>query len=146
MGPGDGPLASLAGWVFSASGQPERGAQLTQFGMRTEPYFADWILTFYVKTLMMLSRVDEAKALAQAQLKRANPTMQWFAHEDLAVIATQNGGIKIAQGHIENARKIIPTASISTFQKYLYYLKDKEFLKSYIDALRTAGLPETPPQ
>lgn len=137
----------LAGWVKAASGQHEEGLKLLQQTMRVEPDYAGWIPLSVQEYLVALERYDEAKIIANGVLASSNGDARFRLATlfILAVISVHEGDMETANEMVTEILNANPKANISDYQKRLYFVKDREFIERYLDALRTAGLPENPP-
>lgn len=145
LSPGGGIAASLAGWAYSASGYPERGVELLKFGMRTEPYFPDWIPGRLAVSLMMLGRFDEAKVLHELLAERARGQTRFWALYGLAAIAVWQDDLNAARNYVATAVRLSGvTSSIVETRRWNSQIKDVQYLERFLDALRTAGVPEHP--
>ncbi|MCA0869955.1 hypothetical protein LCL97_03900 [Seohaeicola saemankumensis] len=143
LSPGDGTLATLAGYVHSIAGQPQRGIELMMRGMRLEPYSPDWVAFSLASSLMMANRNAEARAILEAHIQKANPTITRWSHYLLAAIAVWEDDLSRARQLVETAEKMEPGYSLATVRRGGFSrMKDKLFLEKYVEALRVAGVPE----
>jgi adenylate cyclase len=142
LSPGGGGVASTNGWIYSSSGNPKRGAELLRFGMRTEPYYPDWVANSLASSLMMLSQYDEAKVLLENLTERASPTIKVWATNSLAIIAVWQGDIQTAKNLVAKNLETSPGYNIKLFRRYNYLNKNTAYVDRMADALIVAGLPE----
>ncbi|MEW9921972.1 tetratricopeptide repeat protein [Marimonas sp. MJW-29] len=139
--PGNGWIASHAGWILAASGYPERGEALLRFGLRAQPSPPVWVPNVLAITLMMQGELEEAKKLFnEANDIYPNP----MSHAHLAAIAALEGHDADASRHVKRAKEIYPQTSVSGSARFLAYIRDKAYFEGYLDALRQAGYPENP--
>jgi adenylate cyclase len=143
--PSGGIATSVAGWVFSSSGQPARGAELLRFGMRTEPFYPDWIPNSLASSLMMLGQLDEAKELLLVLEAGANRSIQQWSRTSLTIIAVWQNDIELAQQYTAKSLLANSQTSIAMHRRLNYNNRDQAYLERLHKALRIAGWPENPP-
>ncbi len=147
LSPGGALHASLAGWAYSTLGDPKRGVDYLKLGMRTEPYFPLWVAHSLGFSLIMLEEYSEAAAVSNAIIASPSDDI-WIkngARYHLIVIAMARSEFQKARELVKESQEAIPDVNVTWFGYAFRYLQDKEFLQSYLDALRLAGLPENPP-
>jgi len=137
----------LVGWVKASSGQPEEGVKILQQTMRIEPDYAGWIPLSVQYHLMAMERYDEAKVVANGVLASVNNDVRSRKSTlyILAAISVFENDVEQAKNLIAEILKANPKENISDLQKQLYYIQDQENVQRYLDALRLAGVPESPP-
>ena len=74
-------------------------------------------------------------------MRRRRDTSLAFAHQNMAIVYTEQG--KVAQGKMEirRALELAPWLSLQGFSATRHYQNEKD-LARFVGALRTAGLPE----
>ncbi|MCA0873905.1 tetratricopeptide repeat protein [Seohaeicola saemankumensis] len=142
LNPAGGGTAFLAGWVYSASGNPKRGAELLQLGMRTEPFYPIWVPSTLARSYMMLGQFEEAEELLQAVYKEdQNPA---YANA-LAVTLVRLGKLDEAKEIVRKVLKAYPTSVATDHLRFFGYIRDKDYLDMYTEALVAAGMPASLP-
>jgi TolB-like protein/Tfp pilus assembly protein PilF len=145
LNPANGLHLSLAGWVLSWSGQPQKGIGLLKQGMRLEPYHQFYVPQEIAFGHMMLGQYEEAKAILESLLESpiGGAVNHLQASARLAAISIFQGDVERARQYVKKMLDIFPMASIANARRFHIPLKDKEFRDRIIEAMRTAGLPES---
>ncbi len=147
--PGGGITAIIAGTVLDATGFPQEGVNHMKRAMRLEPYHATLYPLLLSRGYMQLGQYDKAKELLHTLLRQPENntwTRQGPLHR-LAVIAVIEGNLQLARRYIARYMEVQPDANVMLLERTaIGYMKNREFVTRYLDALRQAGLPEKPPQ
>ncbi|MEW9922006.1 tetratricopeptide repeat protein [Marimonas sp. MJW-29] len=140
LAPSNGRVVANAGWVMSASGTPERGEVFLRSGLRSQPSPPVWVPNLLGITLFMQEEKEEAERYFEmANAIFENPS----THAHLAALAILNGDTERAEFHRSRGIAISPTTSVESHLRYWAYVRDKDHLARFGDALRDAGYPET---
>ena len=147
LGPMRGLDIGIAGWAKSWSGQPEEGIKLMQRSMRLDPFHAPWLSSVLATAYHMVGRYEDAKTIFEDLLnsEKADQHTRIFPLMNLAVIAVQQGDVKLAQTYIKQLLSRSPSMNLSLPTRILTFFEDRQFAEVYLDAMRKAGLPEHPP-
>ena len=147
LAPNVGQFLAIAGWVKLTAGQTREGMALLAQAKRMEPYYLPWIPGLIARGHMMLGQLEKAEVIFRGIL--ASETFRSDAHSGakrgLAVIAGKTGRLEEARRLVAELRQVEPTISIASIKLENSIYKNKDFLESYLDSLRNAGLPEHPP-
>jgi TolB-like protein/class 3 adenylate cyclase/Flp pilus assembly protein TadD len=134
--------ALLAVTLYYA-GEFEETIALTKKAMRLHPHYPDWYLYRIGTAYRMLGRYDEAVAALKEFFDR-NPTRNLLSITALAATYSMMGRMEEAGALVAQALELDPNASLERVAK-MHYFRDPAHLQSILDALRKAGLPESPP-
>ena len=142
LAPGAADVNSLAGSIKTTSGFPDEGIALLRRGMRYEPDYPHWIPEMLTHALIMTSRLDEARAVAEGVLaaESENVTAHPKSLLQLAVIAHLEDDEALAAQYIDRHQKLAPDQGIDHVRNDITYFKDGEYADRFLQALRSAGL------
>jgi adenylate cyclase len=129
------------------TGDFQEAASLCEKIERLSPYRPTIYLMAMGLAYRGAGRYDEAIAIFNDLLDRAqkgefNPLM---AHQFLALAFSIQGNLSKARFHAAELLKLNPNYSLEYFRTITFF-KNPKHLEPLIDALRKAGIPETPPQ
>ena len=148
LAPSGGIHASVAGWVKSASGQQKEAIALLKFGMRTEPFYPDWLVTALPMSHMMLGDNTSAQNVIMGALnsdRELAPQYQAVAYVNLAIILSMQNRKEEAKSYVKKALEFAPNSSIEGRNVAFGFYKDQEIIQAQSDILRQIGFPEHPP-
>jgi adenylate cyclase len=130
------------GAILSVSGRWEEGANWLEKSIRHEPFPSIHYFYWLGRAYVMLGRYDEA--VAQFDKAHNVSPIADLPFIGLAIAYGLSGRAEDAQKAAEELIRINPKFSIAAYAKTLPYKKqaDKD---TWIEGLRKAGLPETPP-
>jgi len=147
ISPSDGAATALAGTIYWNAGKTEEAAILFKRAMRLQPYHPKWYAYLLGLSFMILEKYDEAEEIFEAVLQ-SDTLIVADKQTPLAGLAA----ISFFRKDIENAEKYASQLSelvvygkkfsISTIAPQHALMKDQEFSKRFIDALRQLGIPE----
>ncbi|MFC3616176.1 adenylate/guanylate cyclase domain-containing protein [Lutimaribacter marinistellae] len=138
--PHDGTSTALAGWVYSASGNPERGLELLMQAIRAEPFYPDFFAVYLGQTYLMLERWQEARDVFLA-LYGKSPNYGYSM--SLAIAFVQLGAVEDARLQVQKELKSNPSRiTIQTFLAWFGYVNDPSYLEMSVSSLQLADVPE----
>jgi adenylate cyclase len=145
--PGGGDENILGGDMKIYSGQPAEGVKLLEKGMRLEPDYPHYAIYTLAMGYRLLGEYNKSKTISLASLdKKSNDVrLRHKSFTNLAIIANLEGDEELARNYVRQLLIEYPTANMSAFVRSRPRYKDKASFDNWIDALRTAGLPEKPP-
>ena len=130
------------GLVLSMAGKREEAVRFCEQAIRLSPIPPGYYFRVLAGRYLLTTRYEEAIIASKKALESAPNDL--IAHIVLAAAYVQTGREDEARTEVTEALKINPKFSLKYFAKSLMYKNkaDKEFV---LNALRKAGLPETPP-
>ena len=136
LNPNHANVAAKAAAVMSYTGRSEDAVALVKRAMRLDPHHPDW----YWQELALALYVGGHHTEAIRALNHKTNHEAWdYAY--LAVCCVAMGEIEQAKCHVENLLQMKPGASVRYHEKSECYKNDAD-LERFLNALRTAGLPE----
>ncbi len=134
-------IALLAN-TLTYSGRPKDAIALLRKAMRLSPYYPDWYLNTLGRAYRLTGRHEQAVQADKLAVQR-NPHSILYR---IGLIATQSAWGRDAEAQTAAAEvlRINPKISVRGWARAWPY-KDASVLKRELDALRKAGIPETPP-
>lgn len=129
-------------------GKFEEAIALVKQAMRLDPYYPTWYLARLGMCYRMLGMYEESVAAFEERIKRsrergnAAPWDRVYLH--LAATYSMMGRMEEARELVSKATEFNPKMTVDLWRKRLQY-KDPKHTDRILDALRKAGLPETPP-
>jgi adenylate cyclase len=142
MAPNSAFIHAALAFTLRHSGRPEEAIALFKKAIRLNPITPPWYLWGLGLSYFMLAHFDEAIAEFRKALNRA-PDSQ-FSHMVLAATYSELGREEEARAAAAEVLRIDPTFSLEQWAKTHMY-KNQADLDRFVEALRKAGLPETPP-
>ncbi len=130
------------GWVYSyGAGRSEQALPYLDTALRLSPRDPLRYLTLMVKgsALRVLGRHDEA--IAHCRQACQFPGIPFLPHMNLAAALAEGGKKSEARAALEEASQLQPALSIG-FIRGNFVGAHETYLKSLLDSLRKAGLPE----
>jgi adenylate cyclase len=129
------------------AGRPHEAIPPLKKAMRLNPHYPPMYLASLANAYWHTGRYEEALALSKELLERSlkgeyNPV---FAHMHMAMNYIELGREAEARAHMQEILGIDPNWSLERYRKIIYYYKDPAVVERKVEALRKAGLPETPP-
>jgi adenylate cyclase len=146
LGPNNALDHVLQAQTMRYAGRFEEAVVLAEKAIRLSPYYPAWYLVVLGASYRMAGRLDEALAVYMKLLERSKKGEYnvWSAHGHLAGVYADLGREQEARAHVAELLRINPNFSLQYLNKVTFY-KDPAHLKRGKDALRKAGVPETPP-
>jgi adenylate cyclase len=149
LGPSFPEIYSFLAMTLSYAGNPEEAIALIKKAMRLHPYYPWFYLTILGRSYIVAGRFEEAlstykqclELMKRRELSGMALTGVYFG---LAVAYMNLGQEAQARAYVDEALKLSTKLSLGWVRKATFY-KDPAHLEVFIDALRKAGLPETPP-
>ena len=144
--PSAGLILALAGRVNSTCGKPKKATEQFKQAMRLEPYHLKWYPLVLGLSYMMTGEYKNAEEylipLVQAEkLSKRNRTR---ALRHMAVLSVFKKEPDHAKKYFDQLMELDRKHNISSVKSSYRAMKDKEFIRRYLDALRQLGLPEKP--
>ncbi|MFK4642084.1 TolB-like protein/Flp pilus assembly protein TadD [Bradyrhizobium ottawaense] len=139
ISPSDAFLLLLTARVFINGEQSAEGEQTIRSAMRLNPFYPVNYLAVLGDALVHQGKTSEALE-AFCELVRRNPNYI-SAHLHLAGLYSEAGKLEIARQEIAEVLRINPSYRVSMAGSF-YLSSDKSRKQAFLDALRTAGLPE----
>jgi len=145
LDPNNAAVNALYGAIMFYSGRFEEALSLSKKAMRLNPYYPNYYLKVPGSSYICLGRFDDAIATFKQLLERTRGKFDSiWAHEGLARCYLELGRQDEANAHVEEMFKVKPDVSLEWFRRFFFY-KDPVHLERRLEALRRAGVPETPP-
>jgi adenylate cyclase len=137
----------LVAITMQNSGKFEEAIALLKQAMRLDPYYPNWYLMRLGMCYRMVGMYEESVAALKEGLQRfrkggAAPWDRGYLY--LAATYSMMGRMDEARDYVSKALEFNPKMSADAWRKRLQY-KDPQHTERILDALRKAGLPETPP-
>jgi len=146
LGPNDSENHAIIAIVMQYLGDGEAVINLIKKAMRLDPYFPGWYWFRLAMGNRLLGRYEEAVAILEKRVevteKAGKPYFMLYI--ELAPTYVMMGRMEDARACVTKLLKINPEISIEAWRKSQLY-KDPEYTERILEALRKAGLPETPP-
>jgi TolB-like protein/Tfp pilus assembly protein PilF len=139
--PGDASELATLGWILCYSGYPPETIPLLEKAMRLSPYYPPWFAATLGLAYMLTE--DYEKAIAAHEHLVERKSMLQFAYSRLAGINAILGNEEKARAYSTELLRVTPEFTIENWSKALLY-RDPEDLERELNALRKAGLPESP--
>lgn len=142
--PGDSDVLNLAGWTFAASGLPEKGIDLMRRGMRQEPNYPEWVASGLAYAYLMAGDLEAARDVAGGVLASDGTDMRsrYRSMGILAAVAVWQGDMPEARRQMSDLLDMVPSMTRTKLKAANGNVRDAAFVKRYLDALVTAGLPD----
>lgn len=128
--------------VLNRMGNHEEAVPYAERALRLDPLAPAWYLRTLGQTYSWVGRYEEAIAKFKKSLQQEPNDI--FTHESLTIAYTWAGRLEEARAQAAEVLRINPKTSVEQRTKRLAY-KNEADRKRYLDGLRKAGLPETPP-
>jgi adenylate cyclase len=145
-----GPNSALSHILFAQimyySGNIDKAIALAEQGVRLCPGGPEYYRINLARAYMLAGRYQEALVILKKLLEQAQGREfeLWRVNHYLALTYSLMGETEKAQIHLAEAKKFNPKLSLEYVRKTSYF-KDPKQLEVVLDALRKAGLSETPP-
>ena len=146
LGPNNATCHVLLAYTMTSAGKFEEAIVLGEKAIRLSPYSSPWYLLILEDAYRMTGRYEEALAMGKQYLERCRKGECNLlpAHIGLAATYIGLGRVEEARTHAAEVLRINPNFSLDEARKMSSF-KDPVHLERVLDALRKAGLPETPP-
>jgi adenylate cyclase len=125
-------------------GEFETAITLLKQAMRLHPYYPRWYLGRLGMSYRMIGRYEESAAALEEYLERGKDKKHSRDYLYLATTYSMMGRDEEARSLVAKALELNPKMSVESWRKRFLY-KDPVNTERCLDALRKAGLPETPP-
>lgn len=125
------------------AGRPEEAIPLLNKAMRLSPHHPLWFDSAMGLALMMKNQLDQAVVSLNKVIDGG--ILLSFTHARLSAIFVLKGDMERARQHATKVMELQPDFSIQDHAKALPYKHERDLMRE-LDALRLAGLPETPLQ
>jgi len=130
------------GLALKFAGRFEEAVRYTERALRLDPLAPPWYFRAMGSAYSWVGRHEEAITLIKKTLQRTPNDL--LSHVMLTVAYSWAGHLEEARAHADEILRIEPNYSLERAEKSLRY-KSKADQERFLDALRKAGLPETPP-
>jgi adenylate cyclase len=146
LGPSNSEVHALFAMSLLYAGKFEEAIENFQKAMRLSPYYPTWYLYQLAESYYMAGRYEDAattygQGLELAKKGGRNP---FLLHAGLAAAYFKLGQEDEARQHAEEVLKINPKFSLEYMRNFTFY-KGPDDTDRLLNAMRKAGLPETPP-
>ena len=139
--PGSSWCLYRLGVALSFAGRPEEAIPLFEKALRLNPLAPATFYYDFGGALRTTNRIEEAAAASRGSEKAPN----WFwPHAALAAVYSMLGRNEEARAEAVEVLRINPRFSLEWVDRVAAY-KDRAPVKTFIDAMRKAGLPDKPP-
>jgi adenylate cyclase len=128
--------------VFMVVGRREESVQYAEQALRLDPLPEHWYFRQMGSAYSFVGRYEEAIAFYKKALQRAPNDI--LTHLNLTRTYSWAGRLEEARAQADEILRINPKYSLEQAAKTSFYKKQTD-RERYLDALRKAGLPETPP-
>ena len=147
ISPSDGEATAIAGTVYRNSGKPEESAILLKRAMRLQPYHPNWYAWQMGISFLVLEKYDEAEEVFEAVLQSGTEIVsdKYAALGGLAVISVFRQNLENAEKYASQLKELVVYGkkfNLSILDPIFGLMKNQEFVKRYLDALRQLGIPE----
>jgi len=128
-------------------GNFKEAVSLCEKAERLSPYRQNILLVTAGWSYRMIGKYEEAISMLKDLLDRAQKGefSIWLAHNHLACTYAMQGDMPKARFHASEVLKINPTHSLE-FNQRANWFKNPKHLEPILDALRKAGIPDSPPK
>ena len=141
LAPNSGKAHIWMGLVLHIVGRHEEAIRYAEHALRLDPIPPGWYFRILGQAYSWVGRYEEAIAAFKKSLQRA-PNDR-LTHLHLTTAYGWAGCLEEARTQVAEVLRITPKYSVEQAKTILY--KNKTDRERYLDALRKAGLPETPP-
>ncbi len=128
--------------ILSFAGRPKEAIELSKKAMRLSPVYPGWFLYQLGMAYRLTGQYDEA-IITLKKCRDLNPE-DIRSYTDLVIVYSQLGQKEEAHAVVSEILKKDPKFSLVAYAKSRFF-KDPKQLDMELEALRKAGLPETPP-
>ena len=147
ISPSDGEATAIAGTVYRNSGKPEESAILLKRAMRLQPYHPNWYAWQMGISLLVLEKYDEAEEVFEAVLQSDTEIVsdKYAALGGLAVISVFKQSLENAEKYASQLKELVVYGkkfNLAILDPIFGLMKNQEFVKRYLDALRQLGISE----
>jgi adenylate cyclase len=130
------------GFILAYAGRPAEAVRFCEQALRLNPIPPGWFFRALGVAYAGAGNYEEAIAAFKKSLQRAPNDI--LTHADLAVTYSWASRPEDARAQVVEVLRINPKFSIKELAKWVLY-KRRADRERYLDGLRKAGLPETPP-
>jgi adenylate cyclase len=142
LAPNSGKAHIWMALVLHLAGRHEEAVRYAEQALRFDPLAPAWYLRVLGQAYSWVGRYEEAIAAYKKSLQQAPNDI--FTHLHLTTTYTWAGRLEEARAQADEVLRINPKYSLEQAAKILLY-KNQVDRDRYLDTLRKAGLPETPP-
>jgi adenylate cyclase len=133
---------AILAMIYTFGGRPEEAIGLTKKAMRLSPIYPAWYLYYLGLSYRLTGQYDQSIEALKSSMKRNPEDIRPYT--ELVIVYSQLEQSEETQALVAEILKKRPNFSLNKYSKSRFY-KDPKELKRELDALRKAGLPETPP-
>jgi TolB-like protein/Flp pilus assembly protein TadD len=133
---------AILAMIYTWSGRPEEAIELIKKAMRLSPIYPAWFLYYLGLNSRLTGQYDQAIEALKSSMKRNPEDIRPYS--ELVIVYSQLEKSEETEALVAEILKKRPNFSLKKYAKSRFY-KDQEELKRELNALRRAGLPETPP-
>jgi adenylate cyclase len=142
LAPNSGKAHIWMALILYLSGRHEEAVRHAEQALRLDPLGPAWYLRTLGTAYSWVGRYEEAIAAYKKSLQRSPNDL--FTHLSLTAAYTWAGRLEDARAQVDEVVRINPKYCLEKATKAASY-KNQADRERYLDALRKAGLPETPP-
>jgi len=142
LAPNSGKAHIWMALVLYLSGRHDEAVRHAEQALRLDPLGPAWYLRTLGTAYSWVGRYEEAIAAYKKSLQRSPNDL--FTHLNLTAAYTWAGRLEDARAQVDEVVRINPKYCLEKAAKVASY-KNQADRERYLDALRNAGLPETPP-
>jgi TolB-like protein len=140
LAPNDAELHATYGQCLNYFGDPERGLEMIEKGLRMEPlHFPGWEFQL-AHSYLLLGRFDEALAKYRFVIERLPKFVPCYLF--MASTCIEMGRLNEAREAVRTALEIMPRYTIKEVERIWTIYRNADKSQRFIDNLRKAGLPE----
>jgi adenylate cyclase len=133
---------AILAMIYTWSGRPEEAIELIKKAMRISPIYPAWFLYYLGLNSRLTGQYDQSIEALKSCMKRNPEDIRPYT--ELVIVYSQLEKSEETEALVAEILKKRPNFSLKKYAKSRFY-KDPEELKRELEALRKAGLPETPP-
>jgi adenylate cyclase len=133
---------AILAMIYTFSGRPEEAIELTKKAMRISPIYPAWFLYYLGLSSRLTGQYDQAIEALKSCMKRNPEDIRPYT--ELVIVYSQLDQSEETQALVAEILKKRPSFSLKKYAKSRFYKHPAE-LRRELEALRKAGLPETPP-
>jgi tetratricopeptide (TPR) repeat protein len=137
--PGSADCRAYLGFALTSAGNPAEGIDYYRQAIRLNPLHPIWYLPTMARTLDMMGQSEAALEAVEAALARDPDNFP--ARLQAATLLARCGQTDAARDAVSEVLRLVPYFTLDRVRDWLLN-RDEDFVATYIDGLRKAGLPE----
>jgi TolB-like protein/Tfp pilus assembly protein PilF len=137
--PGSADCRAYLGFALTSAGDPAEGIEHYRQAIRLNPLHPIWYLPTMARTLDMMGQSDAALDALEAALARDPDNFP--ARLQAVTLLARSGKTDAARDAVSEVLRLVPYFSLGRVRDWLLN-RDEDFVATFIDGLRQAGLPE----